>query len=228
MKISATILKSSVESASGSFSHLDLEWTETRSRDISDEHGVEGVEVPAEHSKLIQDEQLRLLGVSFTVGLQQLLFSHNLRSQHINNSRGVVDAQVVVQDLEDVSQDDAQVFRGHHRAALSTLRRVLRAFLPPVGQRAPDSETSLTSFSSESRHGISGQISSTVSGMLRTRRGKHNMSGSRNATGMAPTRVARLSPSAGRCLQSNTEIDTFKKGVATYFSIKGFFPIPRE
>lgn len=26
-------------------------------------------------------------------------------------------------------------------------------------------------------------------------------SGSRNATGMAPTRVARLSPSAGRCLQ---------------------------
>lgn len=46
---------------------------------IADEHGVEGVQVPAEHSKLIQDEQLRLLGVSFAVRLQQLLLCHNLR-----------------------------------------------------------------------------------------------------------------------------------------------------
>lgn len=46
---------------------------------IADEHGVEGVEVSAEHSKLIQDEQLSLLIVTFTVSLQQLLFSYNLR-----------------------------------------------------------------------------------------------------------------------------------------------------
>lgn len=52
---------------------------------ITDEHGVEGVEVPAEHSKLIQDEQLGLLVVTFTVGLQLLLFSHNLHLQHINS-----------------------------------------------------------------------------------------------------------------------------------------------
>lgn len=38
IKISATILKSSVESASGSFSHLDLEWTTTWSRDINLRH----------------------------------------------------------------------------------------------------------------------------------------------------------------------------------------------
>lgn len=31
---------------------------------------------------------------------------------------GVINAQVVVEDLEDVSQDDAEVFRGHHGAAL--------------------------------------------------------------------------------------------------------------
>ena len=47
---------------------------------------------------------------------------------------GVVDAQVVVEDLEDVSQDEAEVFGGHHGAALGTWRRVLRTFLPPVGQ----------------------------------------------------------------------------------------------
>lgn len=52
---------------------------------VTDEHGVEGVEVSAEHSKLIQDEQLGLLVVTFTVGLQQLLFSHDLGTQHINN-----------------------------------------------------------------------------------------------------------------------------------------------
>ena len=46
----------------------------------------------------------------------------------------VVDAQVVVEDLEDVSQDDAEVFRGHHGAALGVRRRVLRTLLPPVGQ----------------------------------------------------------------------------------------------
>lgn len=51
---------------------------------ITDEHGVESIEVPAEHSKLIQDEQLGLLVVTFTVGLQQLLFNHNLHLQHID------------------------------------------------------------------------------------------------------------------------------------------------
>lgn len=48
---------------------------------VADEHGVEGVEVPAEHGKLIQDEQLRFLVVAFTVSLQQLLFSNDLRLQ---------------------------------------------------------------------------------------------------------------------------------------------------
>lgn len=102
MKISATILKSSVESGSGSFSHLDLEGDTSRSDvlhkaeeeileiclllpvvvHVADEHGVEGVEVPAEHSKLIQDEQLCFLVVAFTVRLQQLLFSNHLQLQH--------------------------------------------------------------------------------------------------------------------------------------------------
>lgn len=104
MKISATILKSSVESASGSFSHLDLERDTEKGRfaqenaanpgdfifvclllpvvvHVADEHGVEGVEVPAKHGKLIQDEQLRFLVVAFTVSLQQLLFSNDLRLQ---------------------------------------------------------------------------------------------------------------------------------------------------
>lgn len=126
MKISATILKSSLESASGSFSHLDLQNKEERRDEpkdciniissapkpcyqtstflhynrsygkskthphhatvnytitqgsagspvvvyIADEHWVEGVEVSAEHSELIQDEQLSLLGISLTVSLQ--------------------------------------------------------------------------------------------------------------------------------------------------------------
>lgn len=46
---------------------------------VANEHGVEGVEVSAEHGKLVQDEQLSLLVVAFTVGLQQLLLSHNLQ-----------------------------------------------------------------------------------------------------------------------------------------------------
>lgn len=48
--------------------------------------------------------------------------------------RGLVDAQVVVEDAEDVSQDDAEMFRRHHGAALSVWRRVFWTFLPPVGQ----------------------------------------------------------------------------------------------
>lgn len=52
---------------------------------VADEHGVEGVEVSAEHSKLIQDEQLSLLVVPFTVSLQQLLFSYNLRLKSIDS-----------------------------------------------------------------------------------------------------------------------------------------------
>lgn len=51
---------------------------------VTDEHGVESVEIPAEHGKLIEDEQLCLLVVAFTVGLQQLLFSHNLEEKHTN------------------------------------------------------------------------------------------------------------------------------------------------
>lgn len=99
INISATILKSSLESLSGSFSHLDLEWKRLNytSEDyfknsssclcsvsqpvvvhIADKHGVKGIQVPAEHSKFVQDEQLSLLSVSFTVSLQQLLLRHNL------------------------------------------------------------------------------------------------------------------------------------------------------
>lgn len=48
--------------------------------------------------------------------------------------RGLVDAQVVVEDAQDVSQDDAEMFRRHHGAALSVWRRVFWTFLPPVGQ----------------------------------------------------------------------------------------------
>lgn len=46
---------------------------------IANEHGVEGVKVPAEYSKLIQDKQLSLLVIAFTVSLQQLLLTHNLQ-----------------------------------------------------------------------------------------------------------------------------------------------------
>ena len=53
---------------------------------VTDEHGVESVEVSAEHGELIQDEQLGLLVVTFAVSLQQLLLGHDLRLQHINNS----------------------------------------------------------------------------------------------------------------------------------------------
>lgn len=59
---------------------------------ITNEHGVERVEIPAEHRKLIQNEQLCLLVVAFTVGLQQLLFSHNLHLQHINNLSLAIDS----------------------------------------------------------------------------------------------------------------------------------------
>ena len=45
---------------------------------VADEHGVEGVQVPAEHGELVQDEQLGLLGVPLAVGLQQLLLAHHL------------------------------------------------------------------------------------------------------------------------------------------------------
>lgn len=107
MKISATILKSSVEPASGSFSHRDLQRDTDRSGlhqkaredtgnpgdfisvcqllpvvvHVADEHGIEGIEVPAEHSKLIQDEQLCFLVVAFAVRLQQLLLSNDLHLQ---------------------------------------------------------------------------------------------------------------------------------------------------
>lgn len=47
---------------------------------------------------------------------------------------GVLNAQVVVEDLENISQNDAEVFRSHHGAAVGIRRRVLRTFLPPVGQ----------------------------------------------------------------------------------------------
>lgn len=47
---------------------------------VTDEHGVEGVKVSAEHSKLIKDEKLRLLVVTFTVGLQLLLLGHHLHT----------------------------------------------------------------------------------------------------------------------------------------------------
>lgn len=50
---------------------------------IANEHWVEGVEVSAEDSELIQDEQLRLLVVTFTVSLQQLLFCHNLHCNRV-------------------------------------------------------------------------------------------------------------------------------------------------
>lgn len=50
---------------------------------IANEHWVEGVEVSAEHSELVQDEQLGLLVVTFTVGLQQLLFCHNLHRNRV-------------------------------------------------------------------------------------------------------------------------------------------------
>ena len=46
----------------------------------------------------------------------------------------VINAEVVVEDLEDISQDDAEVFRCHHGATLGTWRRVLWTFLPPIGQ----------------------------------------------------------------------------------------------
>ena len=50
---------------------------------VADEHGVEGVQVPAEHGKLIQDLQLSLLGVPFTrVGLEQLLIRDHLQGTH--------------------------------------------------------------------------------------------------------------------------------------------------
>ena len=63
---------------------------------VTDEHGVEGVEVSAEHGELIQDEQLGLLVVTFAVGLQQLLLGHDLRLQHINNSSPQINSLVSV------------------------------------------------------------------------------------------------------------------------------------
>ena len=47
---------------------------------------------------------------------------------------GVVNAQVVVEDLEDVAQDDAEVLRGERGAAQRFGLRVVRSHLPPVGQ----------------------------------------------------------------------------------------------
>lgn len=45
---------------------------------VADQHGVESIKVPAEDGELVQDEQLGLLGVPSTVGLQQLLLGHHL------------------------------------------------------------------------------------------------------------------------------------------------------
>lgn len=91
INISATILKSSLESASGSFSHLDLQVNGSHLGfplilheivsfssclaslpvvvHITDQHGVKGIKVPAEDSKLVQDEELSLLSVPPPVGL---------------------------------------------------------------------------------------------------------------------------------------------------------------
>lgn len=62
---------------------------------VANEHGVEGVEVSAEHGELIQNEQLSFLVVAFTVSLEQLLLSHNL--QFI--SRAVVEVAIHSEQL---------------------------------------------------------------------------------------------------------------------------------
>lgn len=53
---------------------------------VADEHWVEGVQVSTEDSKLIQDEKLSFLSVSFNVSLQQLLLCHHLGLEHSNNT----------------------------------------------------------------------------------------------------------------------------------------------
>lgn len=47
---------------------------------VADEHWVEGVQVSTEDSKLIQDEKLSFLSVSFNVSLQRLLLYRPLGS----------------------------------------------------------------------------------------------------------------------------------------------------
>lgn len=79
---------------------------------VADQHGVKGIEVPAEDGELVQDEQLGLLGVAPAVGLQQLFLGHHLHRlllQFLQRGQEVAPEQICTSFADDGLHVDCTV-----------------------------------------------------------------------------------------------------------------------